>query len=71
MGVYFIYFESIIVFRSTRQACSLSEKASNIQFRSYEPLLFLRLNGRACAIPTYRVYRLLIYPGAVYLVLVP
>ena len=25
--VYFMYFESIIVYRSTRRACSLSEKA--------------------------------------------
>ena len=25
--VYFTYFESIIVYRSTRRACSLSEKA--------------------------------------------
>ena len=27
VAVYFTYFESIIVYRSTRRACSLSEKA--------------------------------------------
>ena len=39
VAVYFTYFESIIVYRSTRRACSLSEKASS--FGSSEPLLRL------------------------------
>ena len=44
--VYFTYFESIIVYRSTRRACSLSEKASKTSaFGSSEPLLLLRLMG--------------------------
>ena len=35
IAVYFMYFESIIVYRSTRRACSLFEKAFNIStFRS-------------------------------------
>ena len=59
VAVYFTYFESIKVYRSTRRACSLSKKAFKTSaFGSSEPLLLLRLNGRVGAIPTYRVYRL-------------
>ena len=55
VAVYFTYSESIIVYRSTRRACSLSK---TFAFGNSEPLLLLRLNGRVGAIPTYRVYRL-------------
>ena len=35
VAVYFTYFESIKVYRSTRRACSLSNKAQNIRVREF------------------------------------
>ena len=58
VAVYFTEFESIIVYRSTRRACCLSEKAYNIRVREFSPVTFVKANGRVCVIPTYRVYRL-------------
>ena len=59
VAVYFTYFESIKVYRSTLRACSFSEKAFKTSaFGSSEPLLLYGANGRVGAIPTYRVYRL-------------
>ena len=45
VAVYFTYFKSIKVYRSTLRACSLSEKAETSAFGSSEPLLLLRLMG--------------------------
>ena len=48
VAVYFTYFESIIVYRSTRRAYTLSEKAFKTSaFGSSEPLLLLRLGVSA------------------------
>ena len=43
VAVYFTYFESIIVYKSTRNACSWSQRLKTFAFRSSEPLLLLRL----------------------------
>ena len=46
VAVYFTYFESIIVYRSTRRACIVCLKRPKISaFGSSEPLLLLRLMG--------------------------
>ena len=58
VAVCFTEFGSIIVYRGTRRACCLSEKAITSAFESSQPLLLYGANGRVCAIPTYRVYRL-------------
>ena len=53
VAVYFTEFESIIVYRSTRRARCLSEKAYNFRVRDgSQPLLLYGANGRVCAIPT-------------------
>ena len=55
VAVYFTEFESIIVYRGTRRARCLPITSA---FENSQPLLLYGANGRVCAIPTYRVYRL-------------
>ena len=59
VAVYFTEFESIIVYRGTLRAHCSSEKAYNFRVRQFSArVLLYGANGRVCAIPTYRVYRL-------------
>ena len=59
VAVYFTFFESIIVYKSTRRACCLPEKAKNIHVWEFSAVTFVKAyNGCVSAIPTYRVYRL-------------
>ena len=55
VAVYFTEFESIIVYKGTRKARCLSEKAYKAAFESSQPLLSYGANGHVCANPTYRV----------------
>ena len=41
VAVYFTYFKSIKVYRSTLRACSLSEKAENIRVREFRAVTFV------------------------------
>ena len=58
VAVYFTEFESIIMYRGTRRACCLCEKAYNFRVREFSAVTLYGANGHVCAIPTYRVYRL-------------
>ena len=59
VAVYFTYFESIKVYRSTPEHVVCLKRLKTSAFGSSEPLLFsVKANGRVGAIPTYRVYRL-------------
>ena len=58
VAVYFTEFESIIVYRGTRRARCLCEKAYNFHILEFSAVTFVWANGRVWAIATYRVYRL-------------
>ena len=59
-GVFYLRW-SFIVYKNTRRPCYASEKAYNCPVREFWAVSLVKANGRVGAIPTYRVYRLIIF----------
>ena len=59
VAVYFTEFKSIIVYiEALAEQVVCLKRPITSAFESSQPLLLYGANGRVCAIPTYRVYRL-------------